>query len=64
MLCNGCYNKTSRITTFWAHKLNMHGDGSLEEHNMSNGNLFLNVLPSQQENIIDDITKMKSENIK
>ena len=56
-VCNGCDYKTSRITTFWAHKLNMHGDGPLQENNMSNGNLFLNVLASQQENIIDDIRK-------
>ena len=63
-VCNGCNYKTSRITTFWAHKLNTHGDGPLEEKNTSYGNLFLNVLASQQENIIDDITKIKSENMR
>jgi protein-arginine kinase activator protein McsA len=61
-VCNGCDYKTSHITTFWAHKLKEHGDGPIMEKNMSDGNLFLNILASQQENMNDDINKLKAEN--
>ena len=60
-VCNGCDYKTSQITTFWAHKLKVHGDGPMQENNVSYGNLFLNVLASQQENMNDEIKKQKSE---
>ena len=61
-VCNGCDYQTSHITIFWAHKLKVHGDGPLEEKNISYGNLFFNVLASQQENLNEEIIKMKLEN--
>ena len=39
----------------------MHGDGPIEEKNISNGNIFFSVLASQQENMNDDINKLKAE---
>ena len=46
------------MTSYWAHKLKVHDDGTSDDINVSHANLFVNLLANQQETMNENIVML------